>query len=123
MGPDPRKLRDTYTDYFENNREIALINYKYCQTNPGHFKGYGPGVWGLTASLDPYGYAAHAPNAERDNGTIAPTGALGSFPYVPDESMAALKYMYRTLGDRLWGVYGPTDAFNLKQNWFSPVYL
>jgi hypothetical protein len=27
------------------------------------------------------------------------------------------------LGDRLWGVYGPTDAFNLKQNWFSPVYL
>jgi hypothetical protein len=123
MGPDPRKIRDEYTAYFENNRKIALINYQYSQANPGHFKGYGPGVWGLTASLDPYGYSAHAPNISSDNGTIAPTGALGSFPYTPDESMAALKYMYRTLGDRLWGVYGPTDAFNLRENWFSPVYL
>jgi hypothetical protein len=37
--------------------------------------------------------------------------------------MTALKYFYRTLGDRLWGVYGPVDAFNLKENWFSPMYL
>jgi hypothetical protein len=123
MGADPRKIRDKYADYFENNRNIALINYRYCQQNPGHFKGYGPGVWGLTASLDPYGYLAHAPNAASDNGTIAPTGALGSFPYTPEESMAALKYFYRTLGARLWGIYGPTDAFNLTENWFSPDYL
>ena len=123
MGADPREIRDKYTDYFENNRNIALINYRYCQQNPGHFKGYGPGVWGLTASLDPYGYLAHAPNASRDNGTIAPTAALGSFPYTPDESMAALKYYYRTLGARLWGIYGPTDAFNMTENWFSPDYL
>ena len=52
MGADPH-IRDKYTDYFHNNRNIALINYRYCQQNPGHFKGYGPGVWGLTASLDP----------------------------------------------------------------------
>jgi hypothetical protein len=123
MGADPREIRDKYTDYFDNNRNIALINYRYCQQNPGHFKGYGPGVWGLTASLDPYGYLAHAPNPASDNGTIAPTGALGSFPYTPEESMTALKYFYRTLGARLWGIYGPTDAFNLTENWFSPDYL
>jgi hypothetical protein len=23
----------------------------------------------------------------------------------------------------LWGIYGPTDAFNLTDNWFSPDYL
>ena len=123
MGADPREIRDKYTDYFDNNRNIALINYRYCQQNPGHFKGYSPGVWGLTASLDPYGYLAHAPNPASDNGTIAPTGALGSFPYTPVESMAALKYFYRTLGARLWGIYGPTDAFNMTENWFSPDYL
>jgi hypothetical protein len=123
MGPDPRKIKDNYTNYFDNNRNIALIDYRYCQQNPGRFKGYGPGGWGLTASLDPLGYAVHVPNAGGDNGTIAPTGALGSFPYTPEESMAALKYFYRTLGDRLWGVYGPTDAFNLSANWFSPTYL
>jgi hypothetical protein len=123
MGADPRQIKDHYTNYFENNRNIARIDYRYCQQNPGHFQGYGPGVWGLTASLDPFGYSAHAPNAASDNGTIAPTGALGSFPYMPEESMTALKYFYRTLGDRLWGVYGPTDAFNLTRNWFSPMYL
>jgi hypothetical protein len=123
MGADPRKIRDNYTNYFDNNRNIALIDYRYCVENPGRYAGYGPGVWGLTASLDPFGYMAHAPNPESDNGTIAPTGALGSFPYTPAESMAALKYFYRVLGDRLWGVYGPTDAFNLKENWFSPTYL
>jgi exo beta-1,2-glucooligosaccharide sophorohydrolase (non-reducing end) len=123
MGADPHQIRDNYTNYFDNNRNIALIDYRYCVANPGHYTGYGPGVWGLTASLDPFGYMAHAPNAASDNGTIAPTGALASFPYTPEESMAALKYFYRVLGDRLWGVYGPTDAFNLKENWFSPTYL
>jgi exo beta-1,2-glucooligosaccharide sophorohydrolase (non-reducing end) len=100
-----------------------LIDYKYCLQNPGRYKGYESGAWGLTASLDPFGYLAHAPSPASDNGTIAPTGALGSFPYTPQESMVALKYFYRTLGDRLWGVYGPRDAFNLSQNWFSPTYL
>lgn len=123
MGADPHRIKDKYTNYFENNRNIALIDYRYCLENPGHYKGYGSAAWGLTASLDPFGYMAHAPNAASDNGTIAPTGALGSFPYTPEESMAALKYFYRTLGDRLWGVYGPKDAFNLNENWFSPTYL
>jgi hypothetical protein len=123
MGADPRRIKDAYTNYFDNNRNIALIDYRYCLQNAGRFKGYGSGAWGLTASLDPFGYMAHAPNPTSDNGTIAPTGALGSFPYTPEESMAALKYFYRTLGDRLWGIYGPRDAFNLTRNWFSPTYL
>lgn len=123
MGADPHQIKDSYTNYFDNNRNVALIDYRYCLQNPGHYKGYDAGAWGLTASLDPFGYLAHAPNGASDNGTIAPTGALGSFPYTPAESMKALKYFYRTLGDRLWGIYGPTDAFNLSQNWFSPTYL
>jgi exo beta-1,2-glucooligosaccharide sophorohydrolase (non-reducing end) len=123
MGFDPRGMRDRYADYFVNNRNIALINYRYSVENPGHFKGYGPGTWGLTASDDQLGYSAHAPDALDDNGTITPTGALASFPYTPQESMAALKHLYRDLGDRLWGVYGPRDAFNLENNWVSPIYM
>ena len=34
-------MRDRYTDYFDNNRNIALINLAYCEANPGHFQGYG----------------------------------------------------------------------------------
>jgi exo beta-1,2-glucooligosaccharide sophorohydrolase (non-reducing end) len=123
MGFDPRGIRDRFTDYFENNRDLALINYEYCVRNPGHFKGYGADDWGLTASDDQFGYLAHAPDSANDDGTITPTGALGAFPYTPDKSMAALKYFYRNLGDRLWGIYGPRDAFNLTHNWFSPIYM
>jgi len=123
MGFDPRGIRDRYTDYFENNRNLALIDLAYCEANPGHFRGYGADDWGLTASDDQLGYSAHAPDLATDNGTITPTGALSSFPYTPEASMAALKFFYRDLGDRLWGVYGPHDAFNLTRNWFSPVYM
>jgi exo beta-1,2-glucooligosaccharide sophorohydrolase (non-reducing end) len=123
MGFDPRGKHDRYTDYFDNNRNIALINLAYCIRNPGHFKGYGADCWGLTASDDPFGYTAHAPNATDDNGTITPTGALASFPYTPAASMAAFKHFYRDLGDRVWGIYGPRDAFNLTVNWYSPIYM
>jgi hypothetical protein len=123
MGFDPRGIRDRYADYFQNNRDIALIDLAYCEADPGHFRGYGADDWGLTASDDQLGYLAHAPDPASDDGTITPTGALASFPYTPEASMAALKFFYRDLGDRLWGIYGPHDAFNLTSNWFSPVYM
>jgi exo beta-1,2-glucooligosaccharide sophorohydrolase (non-reducing end) len=123
MGFDPRGMRDKFTDYFENNRNLAQINRAYCIANPGHHKGYGPDCWGLTASDGPFGYVPHAPDPEDDTGTMTPTGALASFPYTPEASMAALKHFYRDMGDRLWGIYGPRDAFNLDQNWFAPIYM
>jgi exo beta-1,2-glucooligosaccharide sophorohydrolase (non-reducing end) len=123
MGFDPRGIHDRYTDYFDNNRNLVLIDQAYCESNPGQFKGYGEDDWGLTASDDQLGYLAHAPDRATDNGTITPTGALASLPYTPKASMAALKFFYREVGDRLWGVYGPRDAFNLTRNWFSPVYM
>jgi exo beta-1,2-glucooligosaccharide sophorohydrolase (non-reducing end) len=123
MGFDPHALTDRYTNYFENNRNIARINLAYCTENPGHHKGYGPDTWGLTASDGPFGYAAEAPDLKNDFGTIAPTGALSAFPYTPEASMAAFKHFYRDFGDRLWGIYGPHDAFNLDQDWWSSIYM
>ncbi len=37
--------------------------------------------------------------------------------------MAALRYFYTELGDKIWGEYGFTDAFNLSKNWFANSYL
>jgi hypothetical protein len=123
LGLDPRALRDRYTNHFENNRNIARINGAYVVDNPGEYKGYGEHSWGLTASDDPWGYKAHEPRAELDNGTITPTGALASFPYTPDESMVALKHFYRDLGRQLWGVYGFRDAYNPTEDWVAPIYM
>jgi len=123
MGFDPHAFTDRYTNYFENNRNMALINRAYCIANPGHHKGYSADDWGLTASDGAQGYMAHAPDLQDDDGTMTPTGALASFPYTPKAAMAAFKYFYRDLGDRLWGIYGPRDAFNLDENWFAPIYM
>ncbi len=124
MGFDPHALHDRYTpSYFDNNRNIALINRAYCVANPKHYSGYGADAWGLTASDGPTGYATPAPDALNDTGTITLTGALASFPYTPEASMAALKHYYRDLGGELWDIYGPRDAYNPSVNWISPIYM
>jgi hypothetical protein len=123
-GFDPHSLHDRYTSsYFDNNRNIALINRAYSIANPKHFVGYGPNAWGLTASDGPSGYVPHAPDNASDQGTLTPTGALASFPYTPEASMAAFKHYYRDLGSQLWDIYGPRDAYNPGQNWISPIYM
>jgi hypothetical protein len=121
LGFDPRGKIDKYCNYFENNRNISLINRAYCIENPGNHKGYSELVWGLTASDTPGGYRAHEPR--RDNGTITPSAALSAMPYVPEESIATLKHFYYELGGKLWGEFGFRDAFNLDKNWFAESYL
>ena len=124
LGFNPHSLHDRYTSsYFDNNRNIALINRAYCIANPKHFTGYGPNAWGLTASDGPWGYVPHAPEENDDKGTLTLTGALASFPYTPEASMAAFKHYYRDLGSQLWDIYGPRDAFNPGEDWISPIYM
>ena len=121
---DPHRLHDAYTtSYFDNNRNIALINRAYCIANPKHYAGYGADAWGLTASDGPADYVPAAPDSANDLGTIALTGALASFPYTPDASMDALRHYYRDLGAELWDIYGPRDAYNPSVNWVSPIYM
>lgn len=124
MGMDPHAVHDRYTSsYFNNNRNIALINRAYCISNPKHYAGYGADAWGLSANDGPEGYLPHAPDAEHDDGTLTPTGALASFPYTPEASMEALKHYYRDLGDELWDIYGLRDGYNPGANWISPAYV
>ncbi len=121
LGLNPMHLSDAYANYWQQNTAHAQINYQYCVANPRKNFGYGPNCWGLTASDILNSYSASSPT--NDGGTIAPTAALGSFPYTPKESMQALRFFYYVLGDKLWGQYGFTDAFNLNQHWFDNAYL
>jgi hypothetical protein len=121
LGLDPRRLSDSNGSYWEQNVAQARYNYNYCVRNPQGHSGYSASSWGLTASDYPGGYIASSPS--NDRGTIAPTAALASMPYLPDESMAALRYFYYKLGDRLWGTYGFKDAFCLDNAWFASSYI
>ncbi len=121
LGLDPRGLADRYADYWEQNLRHVRIQHAYCSANPLGYAGYGAACWGLTASDDPDGYAAHAPG--HDNGTIAPTAALASFPYSPDESMQALRHFLAYPGGKIWGRYGFVDAFCEARNWYADSFL
>jgi hypothetical protein len=121
IGLNPNGLKDQYANYEKQTKAHTLINYKYCVKNPLGYRGYGKNVWGLTASDDPDGYAAHSPT--NDTGVITPTAAISSIPYTPKKSLRAMHYFYERLDDRLWGKYGFHDAFSLQDRWFDDDYL
>ena len=115
-------------DYAENSRRATLAQRAYATDNPDGWRGYGPDVWGLTASDGPldttitvagaprevhtYWARGVAPGETRDDGTLAPTAAASSVAFTPDESTAAVRAMRTRYGAGLWGTYGFFDAFN-----------
>lgn len=120
-GLDPHRLADTYADYWQQNVNHVRINHAHCAANPLKHAGYSADCWGLTASDDPDGYLAHAP--DNDNGTISPTAAISSIPYAPKEAMRAMRHFLNRYGKKVWGRYGFTDAFCERRDWFADTFL
>ncbi|MDE3235021.1 MAG: Ig-like domain-containing protein [Bacteroidota bacterium] len=121
LGINPNGLSDTYANYWQQNVAHSQINYNYCVADPLGYNGYSTSCWGLTASDIANGYTASSPT--NDGGYIAPTAAISSLPYTPVQSMNALRFFYYKLGDKIWGQYGFTDAFNLNTLWYASSYL
>lgn len=130
---DFRGIQDPYMrakgiDYFENARRATLCQRAYAIDNPMQWEGYGANIWGLTACDGPvdadldykgtkrrfFTYAARGAAATevRDDGTIAPTAAVSSIVFTPEESIAAIEAMQREYGSLVWTRYGFLDAFN-----------
>ncbi|MCC7054976.1 MAG: hypothetical protein IT355_17015 [Gemmatimonadaceae bacterium] len=135
---DFRGIRDAYMqgkgiDWFENSRRATLAQRQYAIDNPRGFRDYGPTIWGLTAADGPadtlltwkdgplqlHTYWARgasafddADGAERDDGTIAPTAAIGSLPFAPEIAFPAMVAMRERYGDALFTRYGFHDSFN-----------
>ncbi|MEO0416534.1 MAG: glucoamylase family protein, partial [Verrucomicrobiota bacterium] len=120
LGLDPREISFNGTPYFDHFRAMTEVQRLYAATRSEDFKGY-DSFWGITASYGPDRYDAHHPGG-RDNGTIAPTAALGSAPYLTEEVLKVAERMYRE-GKRLWGPFGFYDAFNPTRDWVARGYL
>lgn len=121
LGLDPRGLKDHYADYWDLLTRHVAINRAYCMRNPKGHDGYAENCWGLTASDDPDGYSAHAP--DNDNGTITPTAAIASLPYAPDQVLQVARHFLADRGAQIWGEYGFVDAFNPGRGWTADTFL
>ena len=111
-------------DYFENSRRAVHAQRKYAVDNPGGWDGYSADIWGLTACDGPgdfkqvidarerefFSYSARGPG-ERDDGTLAPTAAMGSYPFAPAKVTATLKAMKARYAP-VYTQWGFLDSFN-----------
>nr|WP_156460637.1 glucoamylase family protein [Sphingomonas sp. Leaf339] len=127
---DFRDIRDPYIaskgiDYFENSRRATYHQRDYAVANLGRWTGYGADCWGLTACDGPgdfrtgqggetrnyFSYSARGPG-ERDDGTIAPTAALGSIAFAPEIVEPTIRAMHARYGAGIYSRYGFLDSFN-----------
>ncbi len=123
IGLDPRRMADAYVrkGYMVRNTTHALMNRAYCLESAPAEHQFSEGFWGLTACDIKGGYRYQS--AYNEVGTVAPTAALASMPYVPEYAMRVLWNIHDNYSKKMWGKYGPYDAFSLKDNWFDNSYL
>jgi len=107
--------------YGASSRNATLAQKQFCIDWRDQFKTYSADTWGLTASDGPDGYRAYgAPGMIEHDGTVAPTAAITSILFTPDESLAAAKAFYERYQNNLWGRYGFSNAYNLQRDWWGP---
>lgn len=106
-------------NYWNVSREAVWINRQYCLDNASHRKTYAPDIWGLNAYDYPDGYKAFSAPGDED-GTVSPTGAVAAILFEPTLATAAGNAMYARYGDKIWGRYGFSNAFNVDRNWYDP---
>ena len=119
---DFRGRDDAGTDWFKNSVLATKANRAMCVDLAPRFHGYGPDMWGVTASDGPSGYTVWGgPPATPDiDGTVVPCAAGGSLMFTPELSLPALKAMKAYGGGKAYGKYGFTDAFNPTTGWVNP---
>lgn len=119
---DFRGKRDKYADYFQNSATATEVHRRFCLELGKQFPDYSDDLWGITASDSEHdGYVAWGgpPATGPIDGTIVPSAAGGSLPFLPDATMHVLKTI-RSRYPSAWTKYGFVNAFNPLKNWYDP---
>jgi len=117
---DFRDKRDRFADYFQNSIAASEAHRRFCVELGKKFSDYGDDLWGITASDSQKGYVVWGgpPAIGPIDGTVVPSAAAGSLPFLPQPSMRVL----RTIKERYpkaWSKYGFVNAFNPLKNWYD----
>jgi hypothetical protein len=117
-----RESLPPHTDYFANSVAATRAHREFCISLAKEFPGYSENVWGISASDSAKGYVAWGgpPRDPAIDGTVVPYAAAGSLMFTPDISLPALRTMREKFGERIYGRYGFTDAFNPNTGWVGP---
>ncbi len=117
---DFRGKRDQHADYFQNSVIAIEAHRRFCIELSKQFPDYSEDLWGITASDSQKGYVVWGgpPLTGPIDGTVVPSAAGGSLPFLPQPAMRVL----RTIKDRYpkaWSRYGFVNAFNPLRNWYD----
>jgi hypothetical protein len=118
---DFRHKRDRYADYFQNSAIATEVHRRYCLELSKEFPDYSEDLWGITASDSDKGYVVWGgpPTTGPIDGTVVPSAAGGSLPFLPQAVMRVLRTMKDRYGDKTWCRYGFVNAFNPLKNWYD----
>ena len=117
---DFRGKRDRFADYFQNSVIATDAHRRFCIELSNQFPSYSDDLWGITASDSEKGYVIWGgpPATGPIDGSVVPSAAAGSLPFLPEPTMRVLKHI-RSRYDRAWCQYGFVNAFNPIKNWFD----
>lgn len=129
-----------YNDYrginwYDNSVKASKAAHQFCIDNRSKYATFASGAWGLTACDAPLGYngnlgtppRGYTPDANyyKEEGTVAPTAAVGSMPFTPNESYEAINYFISNPRINT-AKYGYIDSFNLNfygGEWYDQDYI
>lgn len=138
---DFRGLTDkTGIDWWQNSVDATLANKQFCLDQGMKYQAFGKGYWGVTSFAYPRQVSSNAGDGVVEDytmnygtlpsgngyplydGTVAPSGPLGSIVFTPEMSMTMIRQLIREY-PRTWGHYGFIASFNLDLDWWSTTYF
>src|SRR5215467_324632 len=118
---DFRGKRDKYANYVQNSAIATEVHRRFCLELGRQFPDYSEDLWGITASdSQQHGYVVWGgpPATGPIDGTVVPSAAGGSLPFLPAETLRVLRAI-RNRYPNAWSKYGFVNAFNPLSNWYD----
>jgi hypothetical protein len=118
---DFRGKRDRYADYFQNSVIATEVHRRFCLELRKRYPHFSEDLWGITASDSRNGYVVWGgpPEMGPIDGTVVPSAAAGSLPFLPEATLRVLKNIKNRYGARAWSRYGFVNAFNPMTDWYD----
>lgn len=118
---DFRGKRDRYANYFQNSVTATEVHRRFCLELAKRFPHFSDDLWGITSSDSKNGYVVWGgpPEMGPIDGTVAPSAAGGSLPFLPKATLRVLRNIKDRYGTRTWSRYGFVNAFNPMTQWYD----